>query len=802
MGMNLGTLMSKLGVDTKEFTSKMKAAEDKIDQVGRASEKVGKISGVAFLGMSAAIAGTTTLYGKQEEAGRRLATVARATGKALNVERMKAYAGELQDVTKFGDETTIAAMGTLAAFKLEENQIMKLIPAVQDFAEFSGQDLNQAAKTVGRAVTDSADMLKRYGISLSGSEQEAYKSMSTNERFSLVLEKLKTSIGGVARMMKGTASFAFVQLKNTLGDLGEEFGSIVDSPVSKMLDILKVHVKGLTKWFSSLDDSTKLLIAKLVIGATAFAGILTAVTGLAAILPSIIGGFKAFAAFGSLLTTGMLVPIIAIAAGIGGMTILVGAFKKAWVGDLGGIKTWTLKTWSVVADEFKDVLNWMGELWHGFSSSISETAIDLYGFIKGLSPDETFQLKGELASEWENIGEYLPEYAGIAADELKAGALTAGKDLVDTFKTGANAISSALGFSLPSFSLPSMSDIFGSGGGSGGGSGPGGGVGGGARSGAFDMASYKSGIIAKAGADIESEASDRLTKNLMSAAEGITSALGDAGRTIGESVMAFAAGDWQGALVGLGVNLLKRTESFEKISAMLENMFTILADVIEPLVGAVMNLLTPIMGLVTMIGEFLTPVIFVFEQAIQGVAWVLDKLARLIAKIFNGIAGVWNGIVGAISGILRKIGSFSIFGKKPFGFLEKWADSIDKSKINLIKFDDAVEDLQNESLNDFGDKIADISESLSNVPEGVKVALYRFNASNPETNYGSAGPNATTGSSGGQGTSIVVHEANFYETPDLPSIIDDIQREASWASQVIAGTSLPIGGGLSGAHAR
>ena len=58
----------------------------------------------------------------------------------------------MQKVTTFGDEVTISAMATAAAYTKNEEEIMKLTQASMDYAIFSGKDLNQSVQDVSKSI--------------------------------------------------------------------------------------------------------------------------------------------------------------------------------------------------------------------------------------------------------------------------------------------------------------------------------------------------------------------------------------------------------------------------------------------------------------------------------------------------------------------------------------------------------------------------------------------------------------------------------------------------------------------------
>ena len=102
-------------------------------------------------------------YGEQQKAEIQL-------GQALGFtsERLHKKAAALQSVTTFGDEEVLKAMGLIAAYIKEEDQISNVTEATLDLAAAKGMDLTTAADLVAKSVGSSTNALSRYGIEVNG----------------------------------------------------------------------------------------------------------------------------------------------------------------------------------------------------------------------------------------------------------------------------------------------------------------------------------------------------------------------------------------------------------------------------------------------------------------------------------------------------------------------------------------------------------------------------------------------------------------------------------------------------------
>lgn len=154
----------------------------------------------------------------QQQAETKLLTALK--GRADVTRELSALASDLQKKTLFGDEATIEAAAQLAVFIKNEEQIKKLLPAIQDMATALKMDLAQAASLVGKSIGASTNALSRYGISIEGTAGSA-------ERADSAIESLTTKFYGQAQAAAKTGSGATTQLKNAIDDLNEMVGNFI-----------------------------------------------------------------------------------------------------------------------------------------------------------------------------------------------------------------------------------------------------------------------------------------------------------------------------------------------------------------------------------------------------------------------------------------------------------------------------------------------------------------------------------------------------------------------------------------------
>lgn len=146
-------------------------------------------------------------------------------------DRLQEYAAELQEVTTFGDEATIAAMLYLSTLGLTEEATKKVIVAAQDYAAATGKDLLQATMDVGKAAQGELGPMKDYGLTLA-------EGATQGENLANVLGQVNSKFGGQAAAQAETFGGKMKSLENIFGDLQEQLGGVISEGLGPLLDQL------------------------------------------------------------------------------------------------------------------------------------------------------------------------------------------------------------------------------------------------------------------------------------------------------------------------------------------------------------------------------------------------------------------------------------------------------------------------------------------------------------------------------------------------------------------------------------
>lgn len=306
---------------------------------------------------------------------------------------------------------------------------------------------------------------------------------------------------------------------------------------------------------------------------------------------------------------------------------------------------------------------------------------------------------------------------------------------------------------------------------------------------------------------------DKIGEGLKVAGGIILSKMGDAGQIISSAMQGFQQAGPLGAAMAVIAEFLVRTKSFASMLDTANGTIESIVKAFDPIVGLVtksvktiwyglgglismllgtlapifgalgqaLSTLAPVLMVVTSLLTVLGPILGMASQPLKLLAVVLDLLVRGIYEflrlvtrgvlfIVTGISGIWNGIVNALAGIVDNVVKTITFGSVKNG-----GDFIRQATIDMTAMNDAATMLASTNY-DAAKQVAEngaanaaaaaevtkVAEALTNVPDGFKVALARFNASDPTGD-------GTAPSMGGAAQHVPIQVENLYLQSDDPA---------------------------------
>ena len=379
----------------------------KVNSSMKSMAKTALVAGGSFFAVQGIIRGFSAvikLAGVQEQAEKKLSVALGHTSKALLNQ-----ASALQKMTTFGDEAIIGVQASLAAFIKNEDQIKLATKATLDMAVAMGMDLKSAGDLVAKTLGSSTNAMSRYGIEVVGA-------VGSTERLESLTNNVAKLFGGQAKAQADTMTGALEQMKNALGDVGEQIGSSLAPAVTGMAK----EMQGLAESFNigMLEKFSRGIIGISV----AYAAYSSA---------AIFARLKTIEFQASLVKTGYGALIVGAGLAVGEMMRLAGWFTTA-EGELGDLNK-QMKAFNErsflqldISEQKEKILETQESLRSMFTEGAKGSKM-FESFIKSTSL--AINRQGLTASEAEAIHAVAVK-AGVA---VRVGAMEAEGDTYDTF---------------------------------------------------------------------------------------------------------------------------------------------------------------------------------------------------------------------------------------------------------------------------------------------------------------------------------------------------------------------------------
>ena len=279
---SVSSAADKANASTSNMEKSLKSAASASSELSDKQSALGRVltSGTAVIaGITAAIAGVVAIskdlidvYSVQEQAEVRLEATLRATNNTIGMssKELKNLASSFQEVTTFGDEAIIEVEKLfVASGSVSKEALPRATEAVLDLAAAMGEDLNASAKRLAKALADpksNLDALKDANIQLSDAQKEEIKQLQEQGDLlgaqSIILEKVESSYGGIAKALADTDTGKLTQIANVWGDIKEGLGKGLLDSISPALDVLYEKLTKISAWITknvTADDVISLI---------------------------------------------------------------------------------------------------------------------------------------------------------------------------------------------------------------------------------------------------------------------------------------------------------------------------------------------------------------------------------------------------------------------------------------------------------------------------------------------------------------------------------------------------------------
>jgi hypothetical protein len=200
---------------------------------------------------------------ESQDAIAELEAVLKATEGAagLTSQELQDMANELQNVTRFGDETIMSGQSMLLTFRnIGEDTFPRATEAMLDMAEMFGS-VDTAAVQLGKALNDpiaGIGALQRIGIQFTDEQKEMIENfMAIGDVASaqnIILKEVEMQIGGLAVAMGETFAGKVEILKNRFDEIRETIGSALLPILSDLATVVMDNMPAIERFGGAIAD--------------------------------------------------------------------------------------------------------------------------------------------------------------------------------------------------------------------------------------------------------------------------------------------------------------------------------------------------------------------------------------------------------------------------------------------------------------------------------------------------------------------------------------------------------------------
>lgn len=283
MAKKIAELLIKIGADIYGVTKMSSDVRKQLSSLQKDLTSFGKSWSLYVTAPLTAAAGVAVAAADvQLKNEQRLLTALR--GREDIQQRLIRQAGELQSRSLFGDEEIIGQQAFLASLGLTEKQINDTIEAAAQLSSATGMTLDSAVKNLAKTYGGLSGEL---GESIPKLKELTVEQMKNGEAVKFILENYK----GFAESAAETGLGPLQQLKNSIGDVGEEIGKVLMPMVQAVANVLK----DFAGWLQGLPPTVK-TVTVVVGGLAASLGPLSIGLGsIIKMLPAVKAGLAALA---------------------------------------------------------------------------------------------------------------------------------------------------------------------------------------------------------------------------------------------------------------------------------------------------------------------------------------------------------------------------------------------------------------------------------------------------------------------------------------------------------------------------
>lgn len=338
-----GTL-KKVTMDAEQLGRAVRSVQDESEKTKRSvltwaetaqaidvlQSSIGELQGV--------VSDLTSAYQVQLVAETQIETIMRQRMAATDeqIQSIKNLCSAQQELGVIGDEVQLSGAQQMATFLQNKRSLDVLIPAMnnllaqQNGLNATNQDAVSIGNMMGKAMQGQVETLQRVGITFDESQKKVLQYGNESERAAMLAKVITQNVGNMNAELAKTDAGKQKQLENTLGDIKEQMGALVQgiAPYVTMASQITITITGVVKLTTSLYAATKAFgtvtvaveaASRAKVGMTAIAGVLTATLNgeaVGATTAAVATRALSVAVKGLLISTGVGIAIVALTEAI------------------------------------------------------------------------------------------------------------------------------------------------------------------------------------------------------------------------------------------------------------------------------------------------------------------------------------------------------------------------------------------------------------------------------------------------------------------------------------------------------
>ena len=181
------------------------------------------------------------------------------------IQSIKNLCSAQQELGVIGDEVQLSGAQQMATFLQNKRSLDVLIPAMnnlvaqQNGLNATNQDAVSIGNMMGKAMQGQVEVLQRVGITFDESQKKVLQYGTESERAAMLAKVITQNVGNMNAELAKTDAGKQKQLENTLGDIKEQMGALVQgiAPYVTMASQITITITGVVKLTASLYAAIK-----------------------------------------------------------------------------------------------------------------------------------------------------------------------------------------------------------------------------------------------------------------------------------------------------------------------------------------------------------------------------------------------------------------------------------------------------------------------------------------------------------------------------------------------------------------